>query len=135
MYVIFKWFSYRFWLFVMFVISLTLATYAPNVDKDMTIHYYVRSREQDEQLGLLEVCNTTVMLLTWLDPLHPMGGTARARCYSGFPFPSVFCDKFCFSTVFANFFLRSDVSTLQRVFVKIQLIFIHLPVVFPCHVD
>lgn len=48
----------------MFVISLTLATYAPNVDKDMTIHYYVRSREQDEQLGLLEVCNTTVMLLT-----------------------------------------------------------------------
>lgn len=28
--------------------------YAPNVDKDMTIHYYVRSREQDEQLGLLE---------------------------------------------------------------------------------
>lgn len=62
----------------MFVISLTLATYAPNVDKDMTIHYYVRSREQDEQLGLLEVCNTTVMLLTWLDPLHPMGGTARA---------------------------------------------------------
>lgn len=28
--------------------------YAPNVDKDMTIHYYVRTREQDEQLGLLE---------------------------------------------------------------------------------
>lgn len=49
-------YSYRFWLFVMFVISLTLATYAPSVDKDMTIHYYVRSREQDEQLGLLEVC-------------------------------------------------------------------------------
>lgn len=28
--------------------------YAPNVDKDMAIHYYVRTREQDEQLGLLE---------------------------------------------------------------------------------
>ncbi|XP_078324355.1 zinc finger protein ZPR1-like [Crassostrea virginica] len=28
--------------------------YAPNVDQEMTIHYYVRSKEQDEQLGLLE---------------------------------------------------------------------------------
>ncbi|XP_061164309.1 zinc finger protein ZPR1-like [Saccostrea echinata] len=28
--------------------------YAPNKDKDMTIHHYVRSRKQDEQLGLLE---------------------------------------------------------------------------------
>lgn len=47
----------------MFVISLTLATYAPNVDKDMTIHYYVRSREQDEQLGLLEVSKTVAFHL------------------------------------------------------------------------
>lgn len=51
----------------MFVISLTLATYAPNVDKDMTIHYYVRSREQDEQLGLLEVC---VTYTTWSAASH-----------------------------------------------------------------
>ncbi|XP_048773274.1 zinc finger protein ZPR1-like [Ostrea edulis] len=28
--------------------------FAPNVDKDMTIHHYKRSRAQDDQLGLLE---------------------------------------------------------------------------------
>ena len=45
---------------MIFVFSLIVSTYAPNVDQEMTIHYYVRSKEQDEQLGLLEVRKITI---------------------------------------------------------------------------
>ena len=53
---------------MIFVFSLIVSTYAPNVDQEMTIHYYVRSKEQDEQLGLLEVRKITISFFYY----HPI---------------------------------------------------------------